>query len=456
MALFIWNLVKKLYRIGHHQTSSDNGQTNEPEAQATVSYSVTGESVLIPNNGATRNTFTSSSSREARDNSQSLLSCEHLTDILWIDCDNSSDLDAVKGKTNNERLAEIVGPPERESVRIEFSETELRPTCNKPIKETVNDSTQRNADGGKSKLNNHTVRPSFVNKDDNSFGSQPIGVVRHQTLTSEETEMNRDEISPERLSDYCTIDKIDKSLQNVAVELSYSRKPLCEKLTDTNPTFEKHDVTYLKNSTENSHKLDILVPDEGHCKIPDNCQKSKSEESFRDELRFPKEQVTLGQVRVEDGVQKSIQDGSHQTNIGIHNTETSGALRNCEATKGRIKRRELLRSSGGNILRPARRPSDVAALTESTFSAIYQPFNSVKTQLVRQARDILLCQFLGDFKKFHEGFLLPAGTLLQIIQYKLPPPPELWIRGYDITVTVKLHKMAVFIKYLPSSISIEN
>ncbi|XP_076337012.1 uncharacterized protein LOC143239616 isoform X2 [Tachypleus tridentatus] len=449
MALFILNLVKKLYRIGGHQTSSNNGQCNDPETQDTVSYSVTEECVLFPNNSATQNEFSSSSSRKAQDNSQSLLGCEHLTDILWIDCDNSSDLDAVEGKTNNERLPEMIGPTEREkfcqSVRIEFPETELRSTSKKPFKTTANECIQRNADIDKSKPNNYSVKPCFVNKDDNCLGlgdsqeplfqqriikagksvlPQSVGVVRHQTLISDETELNRDEICHEHLSDYCTIDKVDKTVQNVAEELSDSRKTSCGKLTDTYPTYEKHGVACLNNSMENSFKLDKIAPDEEYRKITYDCQKLESEESFGDKLSSPKEQVTvvptLEKFKVKDWVHKPVQDGSREMNIEIHNTDKPEAFKKRGATKGRIKRRELLRRSGANILRQDRRPSEVAALTESTFSAIYQPFCSIKTQLVRQARDILLCQFLGDFKKFQQDFLLPAGSLLQKIQYKHP------------------------------------
>ncbi|XP_013778236.2 uncharacterized protein LOC106462819 isoform X2 [Limulus polyphemus] len=62
------------------------------------------------------------------------------------------------------------------------------------------------------------------------------------------------------------------------------------------------------------------------------------------------------------------------------------------------------------------KPSEVARLTQSALSAIYHPFSAVKKTLVRQARDILLCRFFGDFQKFKEEFLTPAASLLGKLQ----------------------------------------
>ncbi|XP_067119638.1 puratrophin-1-like isoform X1 [Centruroides vittatus] len=65
---------------------------------------------------------------------------------------------------------------------------------------------------------------------------------------------------------------------------------------------------------------------------------------------------------------------------------------------------------------------DVTTLAEQYLSSIYQPFRSVRKQLVKQCRDMLLVHYNGNHKRFMESFLGPASELLIKFKTKVSWP----------------------------------
>ncbi|CAM1330128.1 PLEKHG4 (predicted), partial [Pycnogonum litorale] len=73
-----------------------------------------------------------------------------------------------------------------------------------------------------------------------------------------------------------------------------------------------------------------------------------------------------------------------------------------------------LSNNGPVIPVPGIQPGfDIAHLTESALRDLYEPFDTYRAQIVRQARDIFVCSYFGDLSKFDEEFLKPAAELLK-------------------------------------------
>ncbi|CAN8024841.1 unnamed protein product, partial [Ixodes persulcatus] len=64
------------------------------------------------------------------------------------------------------------------------------------------------------------------------------------------------------------------------------------------------------------------------------------------------------------------------------------------------------------------RSQDVGRVTADLLSSAYEPFESVRTVVVRQASDILFCKFFGDLPRFRSEFLEPVAQLLDLIKAK--------------------------------------
>ncbi|XP_025835924.1 uncharacterized protein LOC108740277 isoform X1 [Agrilus planipennis] len=66
---------------------------------------------------------------------------------------------------------------------------------------------------------------------------------------------------------------------------------------------------------------------------------------------------------------------------------------------------------------------DVASLVDRYFGDIYWNFQKTRKCLVRQARDVLVCEYHGSLQKFEEEFCIPASKLLQQIKNKVLEAP---------------------------------
>lgn len=60
--------------------------------------------------------------------------------------------------------------------------------------------------------------------------------------------------------------------------------------------------------------------------------------------------------------------------------------------------------------------SGVASLVEQYFGSLYVNYKATKNTLIRQARDLLVCEYNGSLQKFEMEFCRPANKLLQFIK----------------------------------------
>lgn len=58
---------------------------------------------------------------------------------------------------------------------------------------------------------------------------------------------------------------------------------------------------------------------------------------------------------------------------------------------------------------------DVARLVDELMGPLYSNYTRTRPVLVRQARDLLVCEYLGNFNRFREEFCVPAAALLKAI-----------------------------------------
>ncbi|XP_076357905.1 uncharacterized protein LOC143250793 isoform X3 [Tachypleus tridentatus] len=376
------------------KTFAKDDKIDQSESQSPVSYSVMEERIVFPNDRLNQTMITSSSICETQkkfgSNPNSPLTCEHIEDILWIDGDDScSDTDSGENKVNSGRLTETG----KSSVALDVSKT-----------------------------SSYFVKGKVFSPEE-PLSQNDITDIKscnlHQPANLQA--VNNIELAKLKLNHH---DKCKPPIWNFLVDSQESRK-LYSETPDPNPTRETPDVVCLQNSIENSERILSHMCGNSYWNVTGECVKQVPVDFFRIKSSFPDEQLTLfknqGLNDVKDDIGKSIPQNDYVQNIfSKNNTERLVGVKHCTGTKVKIKRREALRSSVHYSLRPIKSPtpSKVAALTESTLGALYHPFHFVRTQLVRQARDILLCQFLGDFRKFCEEFLLPAGSLLQRIQFK--------------------------------------
>ncbi|XP_063910546.1 uncharacterized protein LOC135127835 isoform X3 [Zophobas morio] len=64
--------------------------------------------------------------------------------------------------------------------------------------------------------------------------------------------------------------------------------------------------------------------------------------------------------------------------------------------------------------------SDVASLVEKYFGSLYENYQHSKKCLVRQARDLLVCEYHGCLHRFENEFCIQAAKLLQRVKCKTP------------------------------------
>ncbi|XP_044258934.1 uncharacterized protein LOC123007598 isoform X3 [Tribolium madens] len=64
--------------------------------------------------------------------------------------------------------------------------------------------------------------------------------------------------------------------------------------------------------------------------------------------------------------------------------------------------------------------SDVASLVEKYFGDLYENFQRSKKCLVRQARDLLVCEYHGCLHRFENEFCIQAAKLLERVKCKVP------------------------------------
>lgn len=71
------------------------------------------------------------------------------------------------------------------------------------------------------------------------------------------------------------------------------------------------------------------------------------------------------------------------------------------------------------LLPTKKRSQDVGRVTADLLSSAYEPFESVRAVVVRQASDVLFCKFFGDLPRFKSEFLEPVAQLLDLIKAKV-------------------------------------
>lgn len=61
---------------------------------------------------------------------------------------------------------------------------------------------------------------------------------------------------------------------------------------------------------------------------------------------------------------------------------------------------------------------DVAGLVDQYFSSLYINYHFTKKCLIRQARDLFVCEYHGCLKRFEDEFCIPAAKLLQHLKVR--------------------------------------
>lgn len=62
---------------------------------------------------------------------------------------------------------------------------------------------------------------------------------------------------------------------------------------------------------------------------------------------------------------------------------------------------------------------DVASLVDRLMGPLYPNYDRTRMVLVRQARDLLVCEYLGNLSRFEAEFCVPAAALLGRIKDRL-------------------------------------
>ncbi|GLV42576.1 Puratrophin-1-like [Carabus blaptoides fortunei] len=65
---------------------------------------------------------------------------------------------------------------------------------------------------------------------------------------------------------------------------------------------------------------------------------------------------------------------------------------------------------------------DVASLVDRLMGPLYPNYDRTRMVLVRQARDLLVCEYLGNLSRFEAEFCVPAAALLGSIKDRLEKP----------------------------------
>lgn len=65
---------------------------------------------------------------------------------------------------------------------------------------------------------------------------------------------------------------------------------------------------------------------------------------------------------------------------------------------------------------PFQDKGDVARLMDHLMGPLYSNYDGTRTVLVRQARDLLVCEYLGNIARFEEEFCIPAAQLLKAMK----------------------------------------
>ncbi|KAG5870610.1 hypothetical protein JTB14_008388 [Gonioctena quinquepunctata] len=67
--------------------------------------------------------------------------------------------------------------------------------------------------------------------------------------------------------------------------------------------------------------------------------------------------------------------------------------------------------------------SDMENLVDKYFGGLYKNYEHSKKCLIRQARDLLVCEYHGCLQRFEDEFCIQAGKLLQHIKVRLQTLP---------------------------------
>ncbi|KAL1130857.1 hypothetical protein AAG570_012098, partial [Ranatra chinensis] len=60
--------------------------------------------------------------------------------------------------------------------------------------------------------------------------------------------------------------------------------------------------------------------------------------------------------------------------------------------------------------------ADVSTLVDRYFGHVYPDYGQVRETLVRQARDLLVCRYLGSLNDFETEFCVPASKEAQLLR----------------------------------------
>ncbi|XP_065160574.1 uncharacterized protein [Atheta coriaria] len=75
---------------------------------------------------------------------------------------------------------------------------------------------------------------------------------------------------------------------------------------------------------------------------------------------------------------------------------------------------------------------DVATLVDRHFGELYVNYTHTRWSLIRQARDLLVCEYHGCLKRFEHEFCLPASMLLQTVKDENSQNDNLSPRGWPL------------------------
>lgn len=232
----------------------------------------------------------------------------------------------------------------------------------------------------------------------------------------------------------CFADSDGKSDDDVSTstevdsDVTPSRESIPEEVTDVIPAlkFNGEPRKIMEEETISDGSLD----ENQRRPSSQDFSKCSTAEDFWPPTSFDSEKPNQSRIRRNNSSPETCPQPASGSNLTrshsfIRRNVSSPSLRSFDNTDTSA-RSKLLKSSKISSSRSAihlwkltERPSEVAIRTESAIGSLYEPFEDVKIQLVRQAREVLLCRYQGDYWKFCQRFLQPVSLLLNELKSKV-------------------------------------
>ncbi|XP_067142628.1 uncharacterized protein [Centruroides vittatus] len=272
--------------------------------------------------------------------------------------------------------------------------------------------------------------------DEDSFDVE-IGNINRSKLG--EDEESSPDSSPEPKSNLlldCFADSDGKSDDDVSTctevdsDVTPSRESIPEEVSDIIPELSFYHTCKSGKIMEEDTIPDGTVDIKETRASSQDFSKCSTAEDFWPPTSFDGEKPNQSRIRRNNSSPETCPQPAAGSNLTrshsfIRRNVSSPSLRSFDTNDGTVKSKLLKASrlsssrSAIHLWKLTERPSEVAIRTESAIGSLYEPFEDVKIQLVRQAREVLLCRYQGDYWKFCQRFLQPVSLLLNELKSKV-------------------------------------